>query len=113
MKWLALRLGGQRWTVNLVRGNYPRLEGAAGITYPDECRIYISRDLEPSAREDTLLHELLHATLYVSGGCNVLRASSKAGRADEAEEQIVVGLTPILHRLLRDLAFTFPKGPTE
>lgn len=113
MKWLQLHVGGQKWSVHLVKPHVKALEGAAGITYPERCQIYISSALDPAARDDTLLHELLHAALYVSGGCNVFAASCKSGQADNAEEQVVLGLAPMLHRVLKDLGFRFPKGPTE
>ncbi len=115
MKWLALHVGGQKWGVYVVKGG-SRLLGADddekvhGHTYFDKCRIYLSKDQDEQAFEDTFLHELLHAAIYVSGAGNVFASQCKnADKAEEAEEQIVRSLTPVLHRLLKDLGFRFPK----
>ncbi len=111
MKWLALHVGGQKWGVYLVSPKSKRLaqpnatdERVLGRTFHGECRIYISSDQDEQAREDTLLHELLHVSLAISG------AGAIYGRADSTEEKAVCALTPILHRLLKDLGFRFPKG---
>ena len=111
MRWLDLRIGGQRWIVNLVgeRSKYLRDdEGDAckGMTYCDECRIYISSALSEQARDELLVHELLHAILHVSGG-------SHAIGSEEKEELLVRDVTPLLHRILIDLGFRFPKGLAE
>ncbi len=109
MKWLALHVGGQRWSVYLVAPTSKHLQGDdgdrhVGRCFYETCRIYISRDLDASARDDALLHELLHAALFVSG------AEAAYGKSAKAEETLVSALTPCLHRLLQDLGFRFPKG---
>ncbi len=108
MRWLDLRIGGQRWTVNLVgeRSKYLRDDeddACKGMTYHDECKIYIRRELSEQARDELLLHEILHAVLGVSGAGHVIGDSEK-------EELIVRDVTPVLHRILVDLGFRFPKG---
>ncbi len=108
MKWLDIRIGGQRWAVYLVseKSKYLRDdEGDAckGLCYHDDCRIYIRRELSEQARDELLLHELLHAVLGVSGAGHVVGDHEK-------EEAIVRDVTPVLHRLLVDLGFRFPKG---
>lgn len=106
MRWLSLHIGGQMWGVYLVNPGHWRLqdeeEHVFGINYPGECRIYLARGQSEQAFEDTLLHELLHASLAVSG------ASHDIGDARK-EERIVRSLTPVLHRLLKDLGFKFMK----
>lgn len=107
MKWLSLHLGGQLWGIYLVNPGNHRLvedgERLLGCTYQDECRIYLARGLSDQVLEDTLLHELLHAALHVSGAALVINSHSK-------EEAIVRDLTPVLHRLLKDLGYRFPKS---
>jgi hypothetical protein len=71
----------------------------------ERSRIYISKALDDSAREDTLWHELLHALLHVTGADRAYRGGHKA------DEHIVGALTPVMHRLLKDLGFRFPRGP--
>jgi len=73
----------------------------------DKCRIYVSKAVDSSARDDALWHELMHALLHVTG------AESAYGGDPEADEHIVSALTPAMHRLLRDLGFRFPKGTAE
>ncbi len=109
MKWLSLHIGGQKWSVYLVAGSSKHLreeDGSLldGRTYYETCRIYVARDIDAEAREDTLLHELLHAMLHVSG------ANAAYGKDVEQEERIVAPLVPCMHRLLKDLGFRFPRG---
>ena len=121
MKWLALRVGGQRVAVHIVRPSHPALEGCEGTYIPNKNRIYISSELEKTAREDALFHELDHAVNFVSGAENLIMATLKTRRGRrlswralaDLEEQLVRCRTPIWHRLLKDLGFAFPKGPTE
>lgn len=110
MKWLSVVVGGQRWGVHLVSPKHPELRegcGHLGRCLFDKCRIYIDKTLSEGAREDTLLHELLHAALFVSS------ADQAYDRSMEVDEKIVSSLTPVFHRLLIDLGFVFPKGPAE
>lgn len=107
MKWLSVHIGGQLWSVYVVneRSKWLRTEELGvckGITYFDDCRIYLAREQSAQAFEDTLLHELLHALLRVSG------AAHKIGNEND-EEDVVRDLTPVLHRLLKDLGFLFPR----
>ena len=109
MKWLALRFGGQRWAVHVVAPRSKHLVDESGdakvaMCFFETCSIYLSSALEESAREDALLHELLHALLYVSG------AESAYGGDPKREEGLVTALTPLLHGALKDLGFRFPKG---
>lgn len=113
MKWLAVRIGGQKWTVHAVRGTSKHFDAAPDedvqvITYPNKCVIYVSRDLAPAVREDALLHELLHAAFGVSGASHVLDENCKE-EPRKVEELQIRALTPILHRLLADMGFSFPK----
>lgn len=109
MKWLATFVGGQRWSVYLVSPNSKHLlvdgEYKAGTCDYVRCRINIANDLDEQAREDTLLHEFIHALLYVTG------AQKAYGNSYEAEELLVSAITPSMHRLLKDLGFRFPRGP--
>lgn len=109
MKWLSLHIGGQKWSVFLVSPKSKHLwdpdsgKHNAGFCQYDKCSIYIARDLGEEAREDVLLHELLHALLYVTGGEKVYDCDH------EKDEQLVSALTPTLHRVLKDLGFRFPR----
>jgi hypothetical protein len=115
VKWLSLRIGGQDWRVDLVKGNNPNLSDGGdhyGVTLRDRCKIYIARELVEHAREDTLLHEVLHAAMFVSCGTQELHdACNDVEKAERLEETIVRGLVLVLHPLLKDLGFKFPKGP--
>lgn len=118
MKWITLQIGGQKWTVHTVRSTSKHFnansdEDVSGITYSDRCLIYVSRDLAPGVREDALLHELLHAMIGVSGAGHVLDEACRdePHLARKTEESIIRCLTPVLHRLLLDLGFNFPKLP--
>jgi hypothetical protein len=107
-RWLTPMLGGQKWTVYLVSPKSKHLGSKDECLYGkcdyERCRIYINRTLDAALLEDTLLHELLHAILFVSGGEKVY------GCDGEKDEVLVTAVTPILHRLLKDLGFVFPNA---
>ncbi len=97
------QLGGEKWTIyEVAPGNKNLLadgDRCNGRCCPDECKIYVNRDLEPSAKAHTILHELVHALLHVTG-------ADKAYDMDhEKEENLVSAFTPALHRLLDDCGF--------
>ena len=122
MLWLDLKIGGQRVTVHLVKPDDPHLDESYGACDFDEGRIYIANNLGPGVLEDTLWHELDH---YVDDTCGAKRALLKAVQAArkrgdaaieaavELDEDMRRARTPVWHRLLKDLGFVFPKGPTE
>lgn len=115
MKWISLHIGGQKWRVDLVKPNSKYLSGCDGITHLDKCRIYLDSSNERPALDDTLIHELLHASFSVSGAAHALQelGGGDQEKVSAAEETIVRCLTPIWHRILVDLGFKFPKGPAE
>lgn len=109
MKWLVFFIGGQKWNVFLVSPTSKHLKNdehcnfLGGKCDYQKCRIYISKALDEALREDTLLHELLHALLFVTGAEKVYDCDG------EKDETLVSALTPTLHRLLKDLGFRFPR----
>ena len=114
MKWLTIRFGGQNWRVDLVKGTSRHFGGEElyGRCYYDRCRIYVAKEQDEQAREDTLLHEVLHAALHVSGGRQeIIDAVEGEDIAERIEEKVVRGLVLVLHPLLKDLGFRFPKVP--
>lgn len=118
MKWLSVHVGGQKWRVDLIKGNSKHFEADAdenvyGITHAEKCRIYIAKEQDEQAREDTLLHELLHAVFGVAGVNSTLaEICEDRDEAYKVEDKMILAMTPVLHRLLKDLGFKFPKGPT-
>lgn len=118
--WLRFHIGGQIWKVVLVGAKSKLLvdhkdETVAGRTWVNRCLIAIDKDLDPQAREDTLLHEILHAAVFVCGAYARLQKAVAAepnlheDAAQDLEDDIVHPLAPVLHRLLKDLNFVFPK----
>lgn len=105
-RWLSFFIGGQKWTVYLVSPKSKHLQDdetwLAGLCSCEKCRIYISNALDEQAREDTLLHEILHALLYITGAGKAFKIG------DDVEENFVLSMTPVMHRLLKDLGFRFP-----
>jgi Zn-dependent peptidase ImmA (M78 family) len=113
MKWLALRVGGQRIPVYVVPPKHPKLESCKGIYHPDDGAIFLSNALAPDVRQDTLFHELDHAVNEVAGVNNLIAELVPEKERDALEERIVRARTPVWHALLKDLGFRFPKGPNE
>jgi hypothetical protein len=103
--WLRLHVGGQTWGFYLVNAGHKRLqdeeEHVYGITYPEECRVYLARGTQ-EAVEEAFVHELEHLINHASG------ASHEIGNAKK-EERIVRDTTPLRHQILKDLGFRFPK----
>jgi hypothetical protein len=116
MRRRPLRIGGQRWRVQLVPRRDPRMQEPPdstldGHTLPGECLILLADDLCADALEETLLHELDHAVNIVSGAKHEMDLRCRGAKLrEEHEERIVRARTPIWHRLLKDLGFRFPKG---
>lgn len=104
MRWLVFHLGGQKWSVYIVSPKSKHLGKGTynGACDYDTCKIYLSKSLTDGALEDTLLHELMHALMYVSGASKVYDCDF------DKDETLVCAVTPMLHRLLRDLGFVFP-----
>jgi hypothetical protein len=109
--WLTLLIGGQAWRIYLVGPRSRKLRDGKSILsgkaeYATN-KIYISRNAPDGVREDTLLHELLHVALHVSGADKVYDEDT------ELDERLVTAVTPTLHRLLLDLGFAFPTPPSR
>ncbi len=82
-----------------------------GCAIHEDCLILIADDLSPEVREETFLHELEHAINAVSGAKHEMGLRFRSDKARiEHEERIVRARTPLLHRVLKDLGFRFPKG---
>lgn len=105
MIWFHAMIGGQRWTVELVPRTHPLLApDLDGLTIRDSCRVLIADHLSESLTQSTLVHELLdHAVNFASG--------AHMHFAGESEEAAVSRREPLLHRLLLDMGFRFPRMP--
>lgn len=109
----TLRIGGRKVALHVVSDGHPMLEGCNGIYDPDRGAIYLNGNLEPTAFQDTYLHELEHAINDISGANNVLASAIEGEKKrDEAEEQIVRCRTTVLHKYLLDYG-PFPKFLTR
>ena len=109
-------IGGTEWRVEVVPRSDPRLvedgEKLDGRCTPEQCLVLIADDLSSEAREELFVHEALeHAINHISGARHEMGLRCRSAKAaDEHEERIVRARTPLLHRLLKDLGFRFPKG---
>ncbi len=108
-KWAAVRIGGQKWGIYLVSPKSKLLLNEDGETLIGCCdydvsKIYLSNALAAPAFQDTLIHEIFHAALFVSG------AEDAYGGDRGKEERLVKALTPVWHGVLLDLGFEFPRG---
>ncbi len=117
MRWLNPRIGGQKWRVDVVPPDDPRLqdehEHVRAATFPADCLILISSDLCAEARSFYLWHELEHAVNDVSGAAYEMgRKCTDESDHDAFEERIVRARTSVGFELFRSLGFHFPKGPT-
>ena len=112
MKWLALRLGGEMWSIYLVPPNSKHLDGGdyEGRCLFDKRRIYLSNDGAEDARTNRLLHEIKHVLNRVNGLWEILENALGEKEAGRVEEAMVMVETPHWHQVLKDLGFRPPKG---
>lgn len=73
--------------------NYIAEENLCGTFHPFPLEIKIDADLEGQALEDTILHESLHAALYITG--------YSAKLCDDEEESLVLGLEHALSTVVK------------
>lgn len=89
------------------KAKYPLL----GETLPDDTEIIIRKAQSSCSKQNTLLHEILHAIVWESGYRQVADLST------EQEETMVRVLTPWILAVLQDnpdvLAFLLSKGAGE
>jgi hypothetical protein len=114
VKWLTVRLGGQKWQVELVRKKHPVFEGdnCHGMTVKDKCRIYVAKEYEESFRESTAVHEAFgHASFNVSGVSQMILdlCGGDEEKAHAVEEEMVSRLELVWYPLMCELGFRFPK----
>lgn len=80
--------------------------GFAGLTILAERAIYLSASEDRSTREETLLHEVMHAVL---DGFEPVRASEAISY--EAEERAVSAISPRLYPVIRRMGLRWPRLP--
>lgn len=112
MKWLDLRIAGEKWRIHLVSPTSKFLEGGKyeGRCYFDTRMIYLSREGSEDAIASRLLHELRHVMNRINGFWEVLENALGEKEAGRVEEALVMVETPHWFMLLKDLGFRFPKG---
>ncbi len=89
---------GQRWTIEFTVG-LPG--GCAGCCDVDQCTIQIDASLAPESQSETLMHEILHALIYVAGLHTLL--------GPYLEEEVCWRLSPLLLAVLRTNNMRFDK----
>ena len=89
------------------KGKYPLL----GETFPDDTEIIIRKRQSVCSKQNTLLHEIIHAIVWESGYRQIADLST------ETEENLVRILTPWILAVLQDnpnvLAFLLDRGARE
>lgn len=113
-KWLTIPIVGIEWTVYLSDEDDPDLRDSnEHKSLEGRCLfwknvILVNRRLPPSRLPDVLLHEVLHAVVFLSG------ARETCGLGDSTdEEKVVVTLAgPLTAALAACGALKFPDVPT-
>lgn len=117
MKWLALRLCGQKWSVHLVSPKSKYLDYGVyeGRCLFDKSRVYLAWDRaeDPSLVHARLLHELRHVLNRENGAWDVLANALGEKEAGRVDEIMVTVETPHWLQVLKDLGFVFPKLPSQ
>lgn len=92
----GIKVGAQHLTVKTEQAEEMERDGIDGRYRGSIALIQIRGDRPIQAIRDTLLHECLHAILFIDGICSAL------GLNHDKEEKLVGLLTPRLLALLRD-----------
>lgn len=91
-----LKIGTSLWTIiyskNLVE------DGDLGKQYRDQHELHIAEHQCEDEKEDSFLHEVLHACCRFAGIPNNVKHKL-------TEEEFIERLTPVLHMVLRDNGF--------
>lgn len=92
-------VGPYEYTVRLDKDRIEELEKESGdelygMTTHNLLEIAVHPHMHNTLIKETLLHEVLHAVLYVTGISH--------GMSDDDEEQLIRSLSPCLFMLLRD-----------
>jgi len=114
MKWLRPPVGGQKWKVDLVKGNHKVFGGdrCHGVTLNDKCRILIAKEYEKSVRQSTTIHELFgHAAFQVAGvSMKILDlCGGDEAKAHAFEEDAIRALELVWNPLFEHFGFRFPE----
>lgn len=88
----SISIGGVEFTIEYVKGLKDHEEDLQGDTNVDLRRIRISTDYSPDRQAQTLLHECMHAALYISGQSENL--------SEAHEEGLVLALDHLIWPLL-------------
>lgn len=89
------------YTYTLVFSKEIAAEGHVfGSTHHHTLKIYIDPSTNPIVQEETLLHEILHAILFVSG--MGYRFDEKEPQKRPDEEELIRSLSPMFHQVLKD-----------
>lgn len=93
-----LKIGGHIFSVEFSKSNdTERRKNNWGVTFLEEKRILIDKELPQSQKEETFIHEILHCCFH--------QASLNYDIDNEVkltEEQIVCRLSNVLHQVLKD-----------
>ncbi len=115
--WCELDVCGQRYRVLLSEAEgCAELGDDEGVTLGERTEIYIQRGLSASRKEDTLIHELIHALLDASGAghslCEHLGLSEDRWR--EFEEKLARLMAPAMLATFRGAGWLeIPAQPKE
>lgn len=82
----------------------PDLEKDYGITYYDDCEIYIREDTHKGRMQDLIIHEIFHALFEGSGAYFMLKSYLKHDElVNDTEEKMIRMLVPHLVVVLRQI----------
>lgn len=76
-----------------------------GSTHHQTSKIFIDPSSNPILQEETLLHEIIHAIMFVNGFC--YRFDTKDSNRLPDEEEIIRSLSPSLHQCIKDNPIIF------
>lgn len=113
MKRFKVPIGGQKYTISLVRDDHKVFAGEDqyGCTLAYKNTIYFAKGYSQSALEDAYIHECLGHAAFAVSGANVMLAQNLKPGVDpfKFEEELVQKLTLAWHPFLTHHKFQFPK----
>jgi hypothetical protein len=90
-----IKVGGTIYTVNEVKGLVSKVEMFGNVDFSD-CVIQVDADISDERKEQTIIHELLHAIFFESGFGPEEQSEDLVTRASNVLHQVIVDNIDIL-----------------
>lgn len=99
---VTIKIGGFLWTIE-EHLDVSREGNVYGSTHPTSQKFFLEPNLSPQKKQQTILHEVMHAVWWQSGVDRMFEGPEK----HKKEEEIIHALSMGLYQVLRDNELSF------